>query len=117
MTGFPDTYKEKVTVNVNQWHGSVTAVKSPAVKNCALMEKWRIPACPSEINNLWAAELRECGMRSAESTETVISKTDPLIENPPSLLFQTPVITDPHAFVLPGYETYQIIICNSVRCI
>lgn len=72
------------------------------------MEKWRILACPSEINNLWAAELQESGTRSAESRETVISKTDPLIENPPSLLFQTSVITDPQAFVLPGYETDNI---------
>lgn len=46
------------------------------------------------------------------SMETVISKADPLIENPPSLFFQTSVITDPRAVVLPCYHTFQITLCN-----
>lgn len=57
------------------------------MKNCVLMEKKKMLVCPSEVNNLWAAELQECGRRSAGSMETVISKVDPLIENPPSLFF------------------------------
>lgn len=57
------------------------------MKNCVLMEKKKMLVCPSKVNNLWAAELQECGRRSAGSMETVISKVDPLIENPPSLFF------------------------------